>query len=59
MCLIFVEPVHRGAGWADLFGAPERSAEYHPNRDTDAQPHRNMPGQDAGNCAECRSQRNA
>jgi hypothetical protein len=59
MCPIFVEPVHSGAGRAHLFGAPERGAEYHPNRNPDAQPDRNVSGQHSGNCAEGRSQRYA
>jgi hypothetical protein len=59
VCLIFVETVHGGTCRAYFFSAPERGAEYHSNRNPDAQPDRNVPGQHTGNCAQCRAQRDA
>jgi hypothetical protein len=39
--------------------APERSAERHANRNSNAQPHRDVPGQNSRGRAQRRSQRDA
>jgi hypothetical protein len=47
--------VHGGASWARGFLPLERAAQYHPNRYSYRQPHTNVPGENSGHGAECRS----
>jgi hypothetical protein len=48
-------PVQSGALGALFFCAPKGCAESHSNRDPDAQPNRNVPGQNSGSRAQRRS----